>query len=129
MLASSQGRLTIPSQPAVSRATTFEDKPASGQHSNQMERRMSVLAVLLTCLSLLAHGQPSIAGFTNPPVAETFSLPKSVPDPLEPLNRVMWSVCRRETRPDRDWQFWPKPHLPGTLDQQFTPGEMARRPG
>ena len=52
--------------------------------------RISALAVLLACLSPLAHGQSLIAGVTNPPVVETFSLPKSGPDPLEPLNRVMW---------------------------------------
>ena len=28
---------------------------------------------------------------TNSPAAETVVLPKSVPDPLEPLNRVMWA--------------------------------------
>jgi ABC-type transporter lipoprotein component MlaA/pimeloyl-ACP methyl ester carboxylesterase len=28
--------------------------------------------------------------FTNPPAAEVVVLPKSVPDPIEPFNRVMW---------------------------------------
>ena len=58
------------------------------------------LVVLSLCLSLFAHGQELAAGFTNPPVADlsrrsqteagTVILPKSIPDPLEPFNRVMW---------------------------------------
>ena len=68
------------------------------------------LASVLLCLSLFAHGQEPAAGFTNPPAAdlsrrlvapkydeggsqteaETVVLPKSVPDPIEPFNRVMW---------------------------------------
>jgi ABC-type transporter lipoprotein component MlaA/pimeloyl-ACP methyl ester carboxylesterase len=48
------------------------------------------LVVLSLCLSLFAHGQELAAGFTNPPVAGTVVLPKSVPDPIEPFNRVMW---------------------------------------
>jgi ABC-type transporter lipoprotein component MlaA len=35
------------------------------------------------------HAQEPIAGSAKPP-PETFVLPKSVPDPVEPLNRVMW---------------------------------------
>ena len=66
--------------------------------------------VLSLCLSLFAHGQEPAVGFTNPPAAdlsrrlvapksdeggsqteaETVVLPKSVPDPIEPFNRVMW---------------------------------------
>jgi ABC-type transporter lipoprotein component MlaA len=51
-------------------------------------------------LSLLVHAQEPAVGFTNlpptnvshrsQPAAQTVVLPKSVPDPLEPLNRVMW---------------------------------------
>ena len=68
------------------------------------------LASVLLCLSPFAHGQEPAAGFTNPPAAdlsrrlvapksdeggsqteaETVVLPKSVPDPIEPFNRVMW---------------------------------------
>ena len=50
--------------------------------------------LLLLCLSPFAHGQAPTAGFTKPPAAETVVLPKSVPDPLEPMNRVMWDFNR-----------------------------------
>jgi ABC-type transporter lipoprotein component MlaA/pimeloyl-ACP methyl ester carboxylesterase len=49
--------------------------------------RTAVLAVL--CVTCVAHAQEPVPGSTRPPV-ETFVLPKSVPDPVEPLNRVMW---------------------------------------
>jgi ABC-type transporter lipoprotein component MlaA/pimeloyl-ACP methyl ester carboxylesterase len=52
---------------------------------------LMVLMVLSLCLSPFAHGQEPAVGFTRPPAAETVVLPKSVPDPLEPLNRVMWA--------------------------------------
>jgi ABC-type transporter lipoprotein component MlaA len=48
------------------------------------------LVVLILGCSLFAHAQGPNVGFTNPPVAEKVVLPKSVPDPLEPFNRVMW---------------------------------------
>jgi len=51
----------------------------------------SALVALSLCLSPFAHGQVTAIGSNNPPVAETVVLPQSVPDPLEPLNRVMWS--------------------------------------
>ena len=41
-------------------------------------------------LALFARGQGNIVGFTNSPVVEKVVLPKSVPDPIEPFNRVMW---------------------------------------
>jgi ABC-type transporter lipoprotein component MlaA len=55
-------------------------------------RRSHVLAlvVLLLCLSPFARGQEPAVGVTKPPAAETVVLPKSVPDPIEPFNRVMW---------------------------------------
>ena len=50
------------------------------------------------CLSLslpfFAHGQASVAGPVNPPAAERVVLPKSVPDPIEPFNRVIWAFNR-----------------------------------
>lgn len=50
----------------------------------------SALLALALCLSPLVHGREATGvGFTNAP-EETFVLPKSVPDPLEPFNRVMW---------------------------------------
>jgi ABC-type transporter lipoprotein component MlaA/pimeloyl-ACP methyl ester carboxylesterase len=49
------------------------------------------MAVLLLCLSQFAHGQEPAAGFINSPTADTVVLPKSVPDPLEPLNRGVWA--------------------------------------
>ena len=59
----------------------------------QPSRRIqsSALVILSLCLSPSVHGQQPAAGFTNSPAAETVVLPKSVPDPLEPLNRVMWA--------------------------------------
>ena len=58
------------------------------------------LAALLLHLSLFARGQGTTVGLTNLPAAdlshqsqtaaETVVLPPSVPDPIEPLNRVMW---------------------------------------
>jgi len=48
------------------------------------------LVVLILGFSLFAHAQGTNVDFTNPPVAEKVVLPKSVPDPLEPFNRVMW---------------------------------------
>ncbi len=66
--------------------------------------------VLVLCLSPLVHGQEPAVGSTKTPAAdlsrrlvapksdeggsqpeaETVVLPKSVPDPIEPFNRVMW---------------------------------------
>src|ERR1039458_9207940 len=59
----------------------------------QWGRRMgsSALLVLALCLSPFARGQEPVAGFTKPTATGTVVLPKSVPDPLEPLNRAMWS--------------------------------------
>ena len=60
-------------------------------------RRMrgSALVVLSLCLSTFAHGQEPSAGVTHHGSrvtnhASLVVLPKSVPDPLEPFNRVMW---------------------------------------
>ena len=46
---------------------------------------------LALCLAPFAHGQPPATSFTNTPLAETVVLPASVPDPIEPFNRVVWS--------------------------------------
>jgi ABC-type transporter lipoprotein component MlaA/pimeloyl-ACP methyl ester carboxylesterase len=48
------------------------------------------LVALSLCFSPLARGQQQAAGLTNAPPAQTVVLPKSVPDPVEPLNRVLW---------------------------------------
>jgi ABC-type transporter lipoprotein component MlaA/pimeloyl-ACP methyl ester carboxylesterase len=48
------------------------------------------LVGLTLCLSSFVRGQEPAAGFTRPPAADTVVLPQSVPDPLEPFNRVMW---------------------------------------
>jgi ABC-type transporter lipoprotein component MlaA/pimeloyl-ACP methyl ester carboxylesterase len=50
----------------------------------------STLVVLSLCLSLFAHAQGLAAGITNSPTAGIVVLPKSVPDPIEPFNRLMW---------------------------------------
>ncbi|HEX5399688.1 MAG TPA: VacJ family lipoprotein [Verrucomicrobiae bacterium] len=52
--------------------------------------RSSALVMLAMCLSSCAHLQKPVAVATTPPAAETVILPKSVPDPLERFNRVMW---------------------------------------
>jgi len=38
-----------------------------------------------------ARGQEPAVGVTKPPSAQTIILPKSVPDPIEPVNRVLWA--------------------------------------
>ncbi len=43
-------------------------------------------------LSCDAFAQSAASANSNSPPAESFELPKSVPDPIEPFNRVMWSV-------------------------------------
>jgi len=48
------------------------------------------LVVISLCLALVARGQPSSVDTNPPPAGETVILPPSVPDPLEPFNRVMW---------------------------------------
>jgi len=50
---------------------------------------IAALAVLSLYVASFAYAQEPIAGSTKPPV-ETFVLPKSVSDPAEPLNRVVW---------------------------------------
>jgi len=47
--------------------------------------------VLSLYLSSFAHGQQPDVGFTTTPAAETVVLPKSVLDPIEPVNRMMWA--------------------------------------
>jgi ABC-type transporter lipoprotein component MlaA/pimeloyl-ACP methyl ester carboxylesterase len=56
------------------------------------------LAVLLLCLPPFARGQAPAVGITNPPARETVVLPKSVPDPIEPLNRVVWGFNKAVMR-------------------------------
>ena len=51
---------------------------------------VAFVALALSCAPC-ARGQQPITNFTTTPAAERVVLPKSVPDPLEPLNRVMWA--------------------------------------
>ena len=46
------------------------------------------------CLRANAGEAEAIAAVPSPTRAETVVIPQSVPDPLEPLNRVVWSVNR-----------------------------------
>ncbi len=61
-------------------------------------RRTGTAALVLLSLWLAPFAHPQApqapaAGFASPaPARETVVLPKAVPDPLEPLNRVLWSV-------------------------------------
>jgi ABC-type transporter lipoprotein component MlaA len=48
------------------------------------------LAILALCLPGCIHGRAPAAAPAQPPAAESVVLPKSVPDPIEPFNRVMW---------------------------------------
>jgi ABC-type transporter lipoprotein component MlaA/pimeloyl-ACP methyl ester carboxylesterase len=50
----------------------------------------SALVIFALCLAQLALGRESFAGVTNLQFAEMVVLPQSVPDPIEPFNRVMW---------------------------------------
>ncbi len=52
--------------------------------------RFSALLALSLCLAPFVFGQESTLALTNPPAAESVVLPASVPDPLEPLNRMIW---------------------------------------
>lgn len=56
------------------------------------DRRIRIAALLLLsfCGMPFVHGQEPSVGSTKPPATETIVLPLSVPDPIEPLNRVMW---------------------------------------
>jgi ABC-type transporter lipoprotein component MlaA/pimeloyl-ACP methyl ester carboxylesterase len=61
---------------------------------NKIKSRRSpntiALVLLVLGFSLFARAQGTNNGFTNSPGAEKVILPKSVPDPIEPFNRVMW---------------------------------------
>jgi ABC-type transporter lipoprotein component MlaA/pimeloyl-ACP methyl ester carboxylesterase len=46
--------------------------------------------VLALCQPQFGRGQAPAPGLAKPPPVETVVLPKSVPDPIEPFNRVMW---------------------------------------
>jgi ABC-type transporter lipoprotein component MlaA/pimeloyl-ACP methyl ester carboxylesterase len=52
--------------------------------------KIQALVALSLCCSLIACGQPPSVGANQPPTVQTVVLPKSVPDPIEPFNRVMW---------------------------------------
>ena len=56
--------------------------------------RTYALVVLSLCLSPVARGRQPAASLTPAPAPQTVVLPKSVPDPLEPVNRVMWKFNR-----------------------------------
>ncbi len=51
----------------------------------------AALVVLSLCLSSCTHLQDATLGAAKPSAVETFVLPPSVPDPIEPFNRVMWA--------------------------------------
>jgi len=56
--------------------------------------RWLMLAILSLCLVRIAHGQMSATNIPPPAVVGVVVLPPSVPDPLEPLNRVFWGFNR-----------------------------------
>ena len=53
--------------------------------------RSLVLVVAALYLSPHAHAQAPTNVANSQPDTETFALPQSVPDPIEPFNRAMWS--------------------------------------
>src|SRR5471030_444223 len=55
-------------------------------------RSIHILALVIPslCFAPLVRAQGNVAGPTNSPAANTVVLPPSVPDPIEPFNRVMW---------------------------------------
>ncbi len=66
--------------------------PAGGDILQKISRLRSWLPVLLSLsLPWFARAQPSADGSAMAPVAPEVVLPRSVPDPLEPLNRVFWA--------------------------------------
>ena len=58
----------------------------------QLNRKVRSLTLVFLTLSLAscAYRHEQVIGLTGLPATETVVLPKSVPDPLEPLNRVVW---------------------------------------
>jgi ABC-type transporter lipoprotein component MlaA/pimeloyl-ACP methyl ester carboxylesterase len=58
----------------------------------QSHQRLRIFALVALVLggSLSVRAQVTNVGLTNAPAAEKVVLPKSVPDPIEPFNRVMW---------------------------------------
>ena len=59
--------------------------------------RIGACLALELALSPLVRAQAPDAGLTDSPAAEKVILPRSVPDPLEPLNRAMWAFNQRFT--------------------------------
>ena len=57
---------------------------------NYSAKQGLLLATVAWCFAPFAHGQQTAAALTNPPPARAIVLPKSVPDPIEPVNRVIW---------------------------------------
>jgi ABC-type transporter lipoprotein component MlaA len=53
-------------------------------------QRLALVALSLW-LAAFARGQTPAGGSAPPTAAETVVLPKSVPDPIEPLNRAVWA--------------------------------------
>lgn len=56
--------------------------------------RWIMLAILSFCLVRIAHGQIPATNNLPPTIPGVIVLPPSVPDPLEPLNRVFWGFNR-----------------------------------
>jgi ABC-type transporter lipoprotein component MlaA/pimeloyl-ACP methyl ester carboxylesterase len=78
---------------AASRHNFLRRKPEL-IYMNKIKSRQSlytnVLVVLVSGFSLFVHAQGTNTSSPNSPVMEKVVLPKSVPDPIEPFNRVMW---------------------------------------
>jgi ABC-type transporter lipoprotein component MlaA/pimeloyl-ACP methyl ester carboxylesterase len=80
--------------PARTRRTVcIQDR--SQEHIRQQNEKAGdlknqTLASLTFCLSIIACGRQPSRGAAAPPTSETVILPKSVPDPIEPVNRVIW---------------------------------------
>ena len=76
----------------------FSATPGEANQLNiQPHRRMRRLALLplLWCLTRCTLGQEAVPAGMSSSVTDTVVLPKSVPDPIEPLNRVIWALNQR----------------------------------
>lgn len=55
------------------------------------KRPSAIFLAVALCLPSFAEGLTSGSDAAQPQASETITLPTSVPDPLEPLNRVVWA--------------------------------------
>ena len=131
----------------ISIASRFERTTGLKIQTGHVIRKSAlvVLAVLSFCLPPFACGQQSAhrhhqpAGGRNSCPSQIRSRPHRTVQPGDvgfqcgaddrhhQTDEPGLSVRRRETGPDRNREFWPEPHLSGTIDQQSASGKVERR--